>query len=234
MFSMLNMRLVSTSSEGPDHHSGDITARARIRNAAIEVIGTHGFERASMRMIAQRAGVSPALVVHHFGDKLGLRAACTAHVTALFTDDRQGDASVTIDTIQAALANLDACGPALGYLSQLLADDSDAADELFDGILRGTQQSVVDQQEAGVIHRQSDPASTALLLTLFGLAPIVMRRQFARALGVDELTPEAIARITLPMLELFTHGFYADDSILRATRAAMGVPEEEPEEGERS
>lgn len=226
------MRSAHFSSDRPDNHSGDLSARARIRNAAIEVIGAQGFERASMRMIAQRAGVSPALVVHHFGDKQGLRAACTAHVTAMFTDGRHGDASVTIDTIQAALANLDAYGPALGYLSQLLAEDSDAADELFDGILQGTRQSVLDQQEAGVIHRQSDPASISLILTLFGLAPIVMRRQFARALGVDELTPEAIARITLPMLELFTHGFYSDDSILRATRAAMGVVEEPPEEGE--
>lgn len=228
------MRSAQIFGEDSGRHSGDLSARARIRNAAIEVIGAHGFDRASMRMIAQRAGVSPALVVHHFGDKQGLQAACTAHVTALFTEDRRGDASVTIDAIQAALANLDAYGPALGYLSQLLADDSDAADELFDGILQGTHQSLIDQQEAGVIHRQGDPASTALLLTLFGLAPIVMRRQFARALGVDELTPEAIARITLPMLELFTHGFYSDDSVLRATRAAMGVAEEPPEEGERS
>ena len=212
---MVNMR----SASDPD----DLTTRARIRNAAIELIGAHGFEKASVRMIAQAAGVSPALVVHHFGDKNGLRAACNAHVAAMFTveGDAVDGSAPTIESIQAALNDLDAYGPARGSLAQMLADDSGAADELFDGILRGTLRGVQEQEAAGVIHPQSDPASTALLLTLFGLAPIVLRRQFARALGEDELTPAVIARITIPMLELFTRGFYRDDSILQATRSAM-------------
>ena len=83
----------------------DLTTRARIRNSAIELIGAHGFDRASMRMIAQAAEVSPALVVHHFGDKDGLRAACNAHVAAMFTVEREGadGAQITIQAIQTAL-----------------------------------------------------------------------------------------------------------------------------------
>ncbi|MGO2520854.1 MAG: TetR family transcriptional regulator [Microbacterium sp.] len=202
----------------------DLTTRARIRNAAIELIGTHGFARASMRMIAQVAGASPALVVHHFGDKDGLRAACNAHVAAMFTDEPDGadGTSRTIETIQAALADLDQYGPALAYLAQMLSDDSGAADELFDGILQGTLRTIREQEASGVIHPQSDPEGAALLLTLFGLAPVVLRRQFARAAGEDELTPAGIARITIPMLELFTHGFYRDDAILQSTKSAMG------------
>lgn len=204
--------------------SSDLTTRARIRNAAIELIGAHGFERASMRMIAEAAGVSAALVVHHFGDKHGLRTAGNAHVTAMFTVESEGSegASPTIESIQAALNDLDAYGPALNYLAQMLSDDdSSSADELFDGILQGTLRGMQEQEAAGVIQPQSDPKSSALLLTLFGLAPIVLSRQFARSLGEQELTPAAIARITIPLLELFTHGFYRDDSILQATKAAM-------------
>ena len=209
--------------------SRDVTARARIRDAAIELIGAHGFERASMRMIAQAAGVSPALIVHHFGDKNGLRAACNAHVTAMFTDE-QGDvdeyggadrSSRTIATIQAALHDLSVYGPALNYLAQMFSDHSDAADEMFDDILEGTLRGLREQEASGVIRPQRDPESTALLLTLFGLAPVLLRRQFARALGEDELTPAGIARIALPMLDLFTHGLYRDDAILRATETAM-------------
>lgn len=204
--------------------SEDLTTRARIRNAAIELIGSHGFERASLRLIAQAAGVSPALVVHHFGDKNGLRAACNAYVTELFTVERAGEegALPTIEAIQAALNDLDAYGPALNYLARMLSeDDSRSADELFDGILRGTLQGVREQEAAGLIQPQSDPETSALLLTLFGLAPIVMSRQFARSLGEEKLTPAVIARITIPLLELFTHGFYRDDSILQATRSAL-------------
>ncbi|MDR1238110.1 MAG: TetR family transcriptional regulator [Propionibacteriaceae bacterium] len=198
----------------------DLTTRARIRNAAIELIGTHGFQRTSLRMIAKAAGVSPALIVHHFGDKDGLRAACNTHVVAMFTEDG-ADEALTIELIQSALNDLDAYGPALNYLAQLLADDSAAADEVFDGILSGTLRTIREQEAAGIIHPQSDPAGSALLLTLFGLAPLVLGRQFARALGAEKLTPAVTVRITIPMLELFTHGFYANDSILRAAQSAM-------------
>jgi AcrR family transcriptional regulator len=212
--------------------SGDLTTRARIRNAAIEAIGAHGFERASMRMIAEGAGVSPALVVHHFGDKNALRAACDAHVVAMFTVER-GDGpgnSPTIESIQAAMSDLDAYGPALDYLARMLSDDSAATDALFDGILRGTSAMVAEQTAAGIMRPTSDPDGTALLLTVFGLAPLVLRRQFARAVGEEELTPAGLARITVPLLEMFTHGLYSDDSILRATKAAMGDPGAGPEQ----
>ncbi|MBO1900921.1 TetR family transcriptional regulator [Leucobacter weissii] len=211
----------------------DLTTRARIRNAAIELFGSRGFERASLRMIAEAAGVSAALVVHHFGDKSGLRAACSAHVAEMFTVDREGvgGSSPTIDSIQAALHDLDAYGPALDYLARMLSDDdSESADELFDGILGGALRGVQEQEAAGVILPQSDPRITALLLTVFGLAPLVLRRHFARALGEAELTPAALGRLTVPMLELFTHGFYRDDAILRAAEAAV----EQQEQGQRS
>lgn len=62
-FNILNMR------------SADLTAHARIREAAIEQFGRHGFG-VGLRAIAEAAGVSAALVIHHFGSKEGLRKAC--------------------------------------------------------------------------------------------------------------------------------------------------------------
>lgn len=47
--------------------SGD--TRARILAAATEEFGERGYEAASMRAIARRAGVDPALVHHYFDDK---------------------------------------------------------------------------------------------------------------------------------------------------------------------
>jgi AcrR family transcriptional regulator len=51
---------------------GASTSRADILAAARELFAQQGYERASMRAIARRAGVDPALIVHFFGSKEGL------------------------------------------------------------------------------------------------------------------------------------------------------------------
>ena len=54
-------------------------ARSRILAAALEVFSTSGFEGASLRQIADRAGVMHQLVVYHFKTKQALwRAAVTS------------------------------------------------------------------------------------------------------------------------------------------------------------
>ncbi|MEP7368844.1 MAG: helix-turn-helix domain-containing protein, partial [Dermatophilaceae bacterium] len=57
----------------------DLTARANIRNAALRLFADRGQDSVTVREIAAAAGVSPSLVVHHFGSKDGLRAAVDAH-----------------------------------------------------------------------------------------------------------------------------------------------------------
>ena len=54
----------------------DLPARARIRDAAIRLFAERGIAGATVRDIAQAAGVSSGLLRHHFGSKEGLRDAC--------------------------------------------------------------------------------------------------------------------------------------------------------------
>uniref|UniRef100_UPI0013D78043 TetR/AcrR family transcriptional regulator n=1 Tax=Fodinicola feengrottensis TaxID=435914 RepID=UPI0013D78043 len=51
----------------------DLTARARIRNAALRQFADKGVKGTTIRGVAEAAGVSPALVQHHFGSKEQLR-----------------------------------------------------------------------------------------------------------------------------------------------------------------
>ena len=67
--------------------SADLTAAARIRDAAIEQFGRHGFG-VSIRAIAEAAGVSAGLVIHHFGSKDGLRQACDAYVAEVIRTEK--------------------------------------------------------------------------------------------------------------------------------------------------
>ena len=50
----------------------DLTTKARIRDTAMELFGAEGVAATSLRSVAAAAGVSPGLVVHHFGSKQGL------------------------------------------------------------------------------------------------------------------------------------------------------------------
>ena len=78
-FSILNM---SSAAVGGDVGAQDLTTRARIRDAAVLSVARHGFG-VGLRAIAADAGVSAALILHHFGSKHGLRGACDEHVLAV-------------------------------------------------------------------------------------------------------------------------------------------------------
>src|ERR1700757_2618675 len=55
------------------------SARDEIADAAVKCFAREGFG-ASLRTVAAEAGVSAALIVHHFGSKQGLIEACDARV----------------------------------------------------------------------------------------------------------------------------------------------------------
>lgn len=200
----------------------DLTTRARIRDAAVARFGQHGFEGTSLRQIAQDASVSPALIVHHFGSKDGLREACDEFVVASFLSEN--DRMTGVDASALMREALDAPEHrrfALDYLARMLIDDSPASDRLFDTLLSGTRQMLQGQVAAGMMREQSDLEVTAAYLTLYGLGPVILRHHLARAFGESRLTTQLLERSTLPILELFTHGLYTDDRLLVAAREAL-------------
>ena len=62
-----------------DRSAEDLTARARIRDAALRLFAERGLDGTTIRDIAKEAGVSGGLIRHHFGSKDGLRSACDVY-----------------------------------------------------------------------------------------------------------------------------------------------------------
>lgn len=202
--------------------SDDLTTRARIRDAAIVCFARSGVAGTSLRQIAGEAGVSAALILHHFGSKEGLREACDDFVVASFIDEKDAmTGSAAADMMRAALDSREQWSPLLEYMTRMLVDGSAASDRLFDALLSGTRDMLQRQIADGVIRPQSDLDATAVYMTLYGLGPVLLQRHLARSLGEDGLSTGLLERSTLPVLELFTHGLYTDDRLLVAARAAL-------------
>lgn len=210
---MLNVRSVL-----PD----DLTTKARIRDAAVELFGRDGFERTSVRSIAEQAVVSPALVIHHFASKEGLRSACDDFVVEAFMgrkNDVVGEGAA--NAMQSWLADIDQFRPLIDYLARMLTDDSPAGDHLFDSLLAGTTLMLEEQTAVGLVRQSLDPPVTAAYVTVYGVVALTMQRHLARALGGEQLSAEMIRRSTLPILDLYTNGLYTDERLLDAARDAL-------------
>ena len=72
-------------------------SEAAILQAARELFAETGFERTTIRAVAARAGIDPALVMQHYGSKEGLFAAA-----ARWSDDAQSVLSASRETLPAA------------------------------------------------------------------------------------------------------------------------------------
>jgi AcrR family transcriptional regulator len=204
--------------------SDDLTTRARIRDAAIVLFGRDGFAATSVRAVATAASVSPALVLHHFRSKDGLRAACDDHVLDEFLgrrDELAQSPERAAAMIRVWLSEFEQYRSLVDYLGRMATDETPAADELFDRLLAGTAAMFRTQVAAGIMRESSDPELLAAYVTTYGLAPLLLRRQLTRALGAAGFDEELIRRSTLPILELYTHGLYTDDRYLVAARDAL-------------
>lgn len=200
------------------HSAVDLTARARIRDAALARFGAEGTAKASVRAIAADAGVSPALVLHHFGSKEALRRECDAHVVAAV----RGRFDDTASQDPAGLANaLEASTTVRRYLARALLDGSTAAAELFDEIVDAEANWLTDGEAAGAIQPASDPRGRAAIYVSWLLAPLTLAPHLARAFEVTDLTDtDATLRYAGIAVEMLTRGVFTDERALATWTAA--------------
>ncbi len=198
LFNTLNMRSAS-----------DLTARARIRDAALALFGTDGIAGTSVRAVAAAAGVSPALVVHHFGSKEGLRRACDDHV---LDSIRNGGETAT----EALGEILQAATPVRRYLARALLDDTPAAGALLAEIVERTEEWLAAGEEEGWARASKDSRARAVIYVSWLLAPLVLGDHVGRLLGGDPAETATAVRGARAGLEMLTHGLFADDRWLTA------------------
>ncbi|MCP2245842.1 TetR family transcriptional regulator [Lentzea aerocolonigenes] len=182
----------------------DLTARARIRDAALARFGADGVAGTSVRAVAADAGVSAALVLHHFGSKDGLRQACDEY--ALEGVDSEADLA---EVLQAAT-------PVRRYLARSLLDGTESASALFDSIVARTESWLAKGEAEGWVRPGSDARARAVTYVAWLLAPLVLSGHVGRHLGGDPAETSVAVRGAVAGLEMLTHGLFADDRFLSA------------------
>jgi AcrR family transcriptional regulator len=201
----------------------DLTARARIRDAALHLFAERGTEAATIRDIAARAGVSLGLVRHHFGAKEDLRAACDEY--ALTQSRRLLTEATGKDGAPAGF--LPASHPLLvligQYLARSMADGSAAATTLFNELVVMTEQWIAQH----AVGRYDDPRAVAVLMTAMQLGPLLMHAQVSAALGVDLLSPAGHVRSTKAFIDIYSQPGLSEDSA-KAAKAAYDQLGETP------
>ncbi len=188
----------------------DKTARARIRDAALELFGRDGFNKATIRAIARRAGVSPALVVHHYGSKDRLREAVDDHVADVI---RQGKLSAMTGGFLSADAYadiVDTYGSYLAYMSRSLTDNSDAGNRFYDRLFADALEYLEIGEKNDVIRSGEDRRARAAFLLNSGLATLVLGRHTMRVLESPDMAAAAM-RVAIPTLDIYTDGLFTDD-----------------------
>jgi TetR/AcrR family transcriptional regulator, regulator of cefoperazone and chloramphenicol sensitivity len=215
---MLNMSSAATVEPSPD-----LTARARIRDAALHLFGEVGFRAATVRRIAERAGVSAALVVHHFRSKEGLREAVEEHLVAQIREGKFAamTGALTPDE-QTMRRNAEDYAPAMAYLARALTEDAEVGRHLYDRLYRDALAYLAAGEDAGVIRTTHDPEARAAALLNAGLAQTLLQHHLLRVLDTSDPV-EGMVRIAGPVLDLYTDGLFTDSRIRDAFTAASST-----------
>ncbi len=179
----------------------DLTARARIREAAIRHFAGEGYERATIRGIARTAGVSPGLLRHHFGSKEELRQACDEYVAGVL---RRVNAQILGDPGDAAAARL-AAKRYQRYIARALVDGSATAGPIFEEMVTATEQWLVRADDARPDPPAVDRRIRAALVTAMAAGLPLLHEHVSRAIGTDMFGPEGDRLLALGLLDIYSH-----------------------------
>ena len=200
---------------------------ARIRDAAIEQYGQHGFT-VGLRTIAEAAGVSAALVIHHFGSKEGLRKACDAYVAEVVRESKtetlqNGDPA----TWMAQMAEIESYAPLMAYLVRSMQSGSDLAKAFWRTMVDNAEEYLQEGVRSGVLKPSRDPKARARFMALCSGGGFLLYlqmhddptdlRRVLRDYGEDMM---------LPALELYTEGLMTDSTMYDAflDQREHGIP----------
>jgi TetR/AcrR family transcriptional regulator, regulator of cefoperazone and chloramphenicol sensitivity len=191
VFSLLNMRSAIDSKE-------------RLIEVATGVFAREGFAGTSLRMIAIEAGVSAALLVHHFGSKQKLIEETIATTLGEWMSEK--DHLIELPLSEALTQwplTAESGKQKLEFFKQVMLAGGKPAEQLLVRMQLETKQRLEAMGATGSMRQLKDLDTSSLLMAIYGLAPLLMSETIRKILGGD-ITDGAIAeKLAKSSMELF-------------------------------
>lgn len=205
----------------------DLTAAARIRDAAIKLWGEQGYG-ASVRAIADAAGVSPALVIHHYGSKDGLREAVDEYLLEYIRSEKSrtitsSDPQVWLD----ALDEVESFAPMVRYLLHSVQSGGEPGRAFLQRSVDDAEQYLEDGVRAGTIKPSRDPKARALWISLNGLGSLAIYVQMYPDDDLRTILRRYVDQLIFPAIEVYTEGLMTDPTMLDAFVAQAKATQEQ-------
>lgn len=204
----------------------DLTARARIRDAATACFAESGFDT-PFRTIAARAGVSPGLITHHFGSKAVLRAECDAEVLRRYhalKSEAIGDPS---GYLMERLTRPGDAAVVTVYILRAIHAGGPAAREFFESLVDHAREVMAESAAAGLVRPSRDEEARLRYLTAQSMGAMLVQFLLHPGASPDEFVRSFRDRErghVLPILELYTEGLFVDRRMLDDYLMYVGDP----------
>jgi AcrR family transcriptional regulator len=205
--------------------SEDLTAVARIRDSAIELFGSHGFG-VGIRAIAEAAGVSPGLVIHHFGSKDGLRKACDDYIAEEIRSEKS-EAIRSTDAVSwlAAVAEIESFAPMMAYLVRSMQGGGELSKALWRNMIKNVESNLDEGVRAGTVKPSRDPAARAKFLAMAGGGAFLLYAQLhENPTDLRVVLRDYSRDMMLPALEVYTEGLLTSRDMFDAFVAQADSP----------
>ena len=219
LYSILAVRSKSSTPES------DLTAVARIRNAALLRFARDGFG-VGLRTIAADAGVTAGLIAHHFGSKDGLRRACDTEVLRLTQEVKRASMYFGGPTdLMTQMSQVEEYIPATAYAMRSLMEGGELATTLMDLFVGDTVSYMSDAVKAGTVTPSHNEEARAryLLYAGFGALLLFLRYEASEPGDIEAAVREFIDRYGPVTAELYSRPLFTDPGLyadyVRATSA---------------
>jgi AcrR family transcriptional regulator len=209
--------------------SADMTAAARIRDAAIEQFGHRGFN-VGLRAIADAAGVSAALVIHHFGSKQGLRKACDDYIAEEIRSAKSESLrSADPATWFRQLAEIESYAPMMAYLVRSLQSGNELAKTFWRRMLQNAEEYLEEGVRAGTLKPSPDPKARAKFLGLTGGGGFLLYLQLHdNPTDMTAVLHDYGEEMVLPALDVYTNGLMSDATMYEAFLEQKAQSQQQP------